>query len=116
LPKDRIAFIEDLGFFQSQPFMPYGFPCEWLAPMSDMTNWQIKTFVPGHGPLGSKKDILLEVKYIRALESIVKRVIQCGGSLRDALDQTLPPPFDDWQRIGNRFEANVRGSFKRQSR
>jgi cyclase len=116
LPKDRIAFIGDLGFFQSQPFMPYGFPREWLVHLSDMTNWKIKTFVPGHGPLGSKKDILLEAKYIRALESMVKRVIQRGGTLRDALNQTLPPPFDDWQRIGSRFEANVRGSFKRQSR
>jgi len=116
LPKDRIAFIGDLGFFQSQPFMPYGFPREWLAHLNDMTNWKIKTFVPGHGPLGSKKDILLEAKYIRALESMVKRVIQRGGTLRDALKQTLPPPFDGWQRIGSRFEANVRGLFKRQNR
>ncbi len=116
LPKDRIAFIGDLGFFQSQPFMPYGFPREWLANLNDMTNWKIKAFVPGHGPLGSKKDILLEAKYIRALERMVKRVIQREGSLRDALKQTLPPPFDKWQLIGSKFEANVRGSFKRQSR
>ena len=116
LPKDRIAFIGDLGFFHSQPFMPYGFPREWLAHLDDMANWKIKTFVPGHGPLGSKRDILLEAQYIRALENMVKKVIRRGGKLRDALKQTLPSPFGEWQRIGSRFQANVRGSFKRQSR
>jgi len=116
LPKDRIAFIGDIGFFQSQPFMPYGFPRKWLTHLNDMKNWKIKTFVPGHGPVGDKKDILLEAQYIRALESMVKRVIRGGGTLREALKQTLPPPFDKWQHIGSRFGANVRGSFKRQSR
>lgn len=115
LQKDRIAFIGDLGFFQSQPFMPYGFPREWLANLDDMTNWKIKTFIPGHGPLGTKKDILLEAQYIRALDGMVKKVIRRGGALKDALKQTLPPPFNEWQLIGSRFEANVRGSFKRQS-
>lgn len=114
LPKDRIAFIGDIGFFQSQPFMLYGFPREWLTHLNDMANWKTKTFVPGHGPVGSKKDILFEAQYIRALEGMVRKVVRRGGTLKEALEQILPPPFDEWQRIGSRFEANVRGSFKRQ--
>lgn len=36
------------------------------------------------------------------------------SGLTDALRQTLPPPFDAWQGIGCRFDANVRGLFQRQ--
>jgi cyclase len=117
LPQDRVAFIGDLGFFQSQPFMPsYGSPPEWIALLDRMATWDIETFVPGHGPLGSKADLDLEARYIRALEDMVQRVVQAGGSLEDALCQLLPAPFDSWQRMGHRFESNVRASYKRHSK
>jgi cyclase len=115
LPQDRVAFIGDLGFFQSQPFMPFGFPAEWVALLKDMADWGIETFVPGHGPVGSKTDLALEADYILALETLVVRVVHAGGSVDDALRQTLPEPFAAWQAIGHRFEANVRAAFKRQS-
>jgi glyoxylase-like metal-dependent hydrolase (beta-lactamase superfamily II) len=116
LPKDKIAFIGDIGFFNSQPFMAYGFPREWVALLNEMTNWKVKTFIPGHGPVGDKSDLLLEMKYIRALENMVRKVIQRGGTVKDALRGTLPPPFDAWQKAGTRFEMNVRSSYKRQKR
>lgn len=116
LPKEQISFIGDIGFFQSQPFMPYGFPPKWVELLEAMLDWDIETFVPGHGPVGSKNDLELEAKYIRALEDLVRRVIQAGGSVEDALSKTLPAPFDAWQTKGSRFEGNVRSSFHRQAR
>ena len=115
LPQDSIAFIGDIGFFNSQPFMPYGFPLKWAALLEKMATWDVETFVPGHGPLGSKDDLSIEATYIRTLEDMVHQVVQSGGTVEDALRKTLPPPFDAWQAIGQRFEANVRSSFKRQS-
>jgi glyoxylase-like metal-dependent hydrolase (beta-lactamase superfamily II) len=114
LPQDRVAFIGDLGFFQSQPFMPYSSPPDWLALLDDLAGWDIDAFVPGHGPVGSKADVALEARYIRALEDLVQRVVQAGGAVEDALGQTLSPPFDSWQVVGRRFEANVRASYERQ--
>jgi glyoxylase-like metal-dependent hydrolase (beta-lactamase superfamily II) len=115
LPKEKIAFIGDIGFFQSQPFMPSGFPLEWVTQLEEMAGEKTEVFVPGHGPVGGKADLVLEAKYIRTLENMVKEVIESGSNLKDALRQTLPPPFDAWQAVGHRFEANVRGSFKRQN-
>lgn len=116
LPQDRITFIGDIGFFYSQPFMPYGFPLEWVALLEDMATWEVETFVPGHGPLGGKVDLAIEARYIRVIEDMVRRVAQDGGMVEDALRQTLPAPFDVWQAMGRRFEANVRASFERQCR
>jgi len=115
LPQEQVAFIGDIGFFQSQPFMPYGFPDAWVALLKEMAGWDIDTFVPGHGPVGSKTDLALEADYILALEALVGQVVQAGGSVNDALRQTLPEPFATWQVVGHRFEANVRAAFKRQS-
>lgn len=116
LPKERIAFIGDIGFFQCQPFMPYGFPREWLKLLQDLAAGKVKTFVPGHGPLGGRDDLLLEIEYIHALQKMVRRVIRRGGMLKDALQETLPPPFDAWMKGSLRFEANVRSEFKRQKK
>lgn len=113
LPQDRVAFIGDLGFFQVQPFTPSGFPTEWELRLADMATWELETFVPGHGPLGGKADLILEADYIRALEDLVLRTVRAGDTVEEALRQTLPPPFDAWQVVGQRFEANVRGAFKR---
>ncbi|MCU0486038.1 MAG: hypothetical protein MUC85_07980 [Anaerolineales bacterium] len=41
-------------------------------------------------------------------------MIERGGTISDALGERLPPPFDAWQGAGRRFEANVRGAFRRQ--
>jgi cyclase len=116
LPQDRVAFIGDIGFFQAQPYMASGSPPEWMALLDDMTSWDFKTFVPGHGPLGDKADLSLEATYIRALEDLVSRVVQAGGTVEDALRQTLPAPFDAWQIVGVRFEVNVRAAYERWSR
>ena len=115
LPQERVAFIGDIGFFQSQPFMPFGFPAEWVGLLKEMAGWEIDTFIPGHGPVGSKNDLALEADYILALEALVGQVVQAGGSVDDALRLTLPEPFAAWQAIGHRFEANVRTSYKQQS-
>jgi cyclase len=116
LPQDRVAFIGDLGFFQSQPFMPYGSPPDWIAWLENLATWDVEIFVPGHGPLGGKADLDLEARYIRALEDMVLRVVRGGGSVEDALLQILPSPFDAWQATGRRFEANVRASYERHSK
>lgn len=113
LPEDRLAFIGDLGFFQAQPFMASSSPLEWIAQLEEMAGWDVETFVPGHGPLGSSADLELEARYIRELEEVVQQVVQSGGAVEDILQKTLPAPFDAWQRVGVRFETNVRSAYAR---
>ncbi len=114
LPAEKVAFIGDLGFFQCQPYMVYCDPDAWVAQLEAMEAWDIETFVPGHGPVGSKVDLALQKEYIRTLDQLVARVIGEGGTVEDALRQPLPAPFDAWLPAGRvRFEANMRSSYKR---
>ena len=116
LPEDRLAFIGDLGFFQAQPFMASSSPPEWIVQLEEMAGWDVQTFVPGHGPLGSSADLELEARYIQALEELVQNVVKQGGAVEDALQQRLPAPFDAWQAVGIRFETNVRSAYARWTR
>jgi glyoxylase-like metal-dependent hydrolase (beta-lactamase superfamily II) len=116
LPTDGIVFLGDLGFFQCQPFLVYCDPGAWFAHLEQMEQTGIETFVPGHGPLGTKADLALQRQYISMLEELVTRVIKEGGSAEHALEQPLPSPFDEWLHGGMaRFEANVQSAYERLS-
>jgi glyoxylase-like metal-dependent hydrolase (beta-lactamase superfamily II) len=116
LPEDKIVFMGDLGFFQCQPFMAYSDPEAWVAQLEQMERSEIETFVPGHGPLGSKADLAIQRQYIYTIEQLVAQVIKEGSSEKDALKVSLPRQFQNWLVGGKgRFETNIRSSFKRQS-
>jgi hypothetical protein len=54
----------------------------------------------------------LQLEYIDTLEKLAGEVVQRGGSLDEALQITLPAPFDAWLAGGmERFEINVRSLF-----
>jgi cyclase len=117
LADERITFLGDLGFFACQPFMVFCDPEAWAAQLQAMEASDIETFVPGHGPVGSKTDLLLLRQYLVALDQMVARVIAAGGSVEDALEEPLPAPFEGWLHGGMaRFEANVWSAYERLSR
>ena len=117
LPDDRIAFMGDLGFFDTQPFLPYSQPEAWIKHVETFEQTKYETFIPGHGRIGTKEDLALQRRYITGLKDQVSAVIAAGGTQEEALKIELPAPFDRWL-YGDmgRFEANVNFLFERLSR
>jgi cyclase len=114
LPEDRVIFLGDLGFFQCQPFTVYADPQAWVAHLEEMEQSSAETFVPGHGPLGTKTDLALQRQYITLLQELVARAIEEGLSAEETLLQPLPAPFDAWLHGGMaRWEANVHSAYER---
>ena len=108
LPKDNIAFIADLGFFQCHPFLGSSNPDGWVSILDQFENMKIDTFIPGHGPIGSISDVRKVKEYILALQELVQKVIVQGGTVEKALEEPIPGPFTDWVYGINRYENNVR--------
>ena len=116
LPADRILFMGDLGFLQSQPFMVYCNPQAWVSELEWMEQLDVETYVPGHGPMGTKADLALQREFITALEEMVAQAVSDGLTAEETLEKTLPAPFDDWiQASSARWEANVWSSHERLS-
>ena len=113
LPQDKVAFIGDVGFFDCQPFLG---SCDidlYRRQMVFFKDSDYRVLVPGHGPVGNyQEDIELQLKYLAVMEDLVGAVVQRGGSFEEAMQITLPEPFDKWLMGGmGRFETNVRYLF-----
>jgi glyoxylase-like metal-dependent hydrolase (beta-lactamase superfamily II) len=113
LPGDKIAFIGDIGFFDTQPYLGFCDLDLHKKQLQDFLDGDYQILVPGHGPVGSKKDIELQLQYLDVMENLVGEVVRQDGSFQDALKVTLPEPFDRWLYGGmSRFEVNVRFFYK----
>ncbi|MCX6092514.1 MAG: MBL fold metallo-hydrolase [Candidatus Bipolaricaulota bacterium] len=113
LPQDGIAFIGDIGFFDTQPFMAYCDLDLYRKELHFLRDSDFRALVPGHGVVGGKPEVERELAYFDVLEGLVGKVVEKGGSLEDASQIALPPPFDQWLFGGmNRFATNVRFMYK----
>lgn len=108
LPEDGVAFIGDIGFFDTQPFLGYCDIEGYRRQMTYFLGGDYEVLVPGHGPIGGKRDLRLQLEYCEILEELVGRVVQQGGTLEEAKKVVFPKPFDQWLYGGRgRFESNV---------
>src|SRR5574340_729262 len=57
LPERRVAYLGDLLFIGVQPFLADGDPDEYLRILDRIEALDAKTLVPGHGPVGTPKDL-----------------------------------------------------------
>jgi glyoxylase-like metal-dependent hydrolase (beta-lactamase superfamily II) len=113
LPEEEVAFIGDIGFFDTQPFLGFCDIDLYRKQLLFFQDADFRILVPGHGPVGSKDDIAQQIKYFDVMEDLVGSVARRGGSLDEALQIALPEPFDKWLYGGmGRFEVNVRYLFE----
>jgi cyclase len=114
LPQDQIAFIGDIGFFDTQPYLGFCDIDLYRQQMRIFQDPDFRVLVPGHGRVGGQDDIALQLKYLDVMEDLIGEVARRGGSFEEALQINLPEPYDKWLVGGmGRFEVNVRYLFAR---
>ena len=113
LREDNIAFIGDIGFFDTQPFLGFCNIDHYRAQLDFFHASGYHVFVPGHGPVGFDKAYIgLQIEYLNILEELVRNAVQHRETFEQALQIKLPKRFDRWLYGGmGRFEANVRYLF-----
>jgi cyclase len=115
LPKDRVLFMGDLGFFQAQPFMFYCDPEAWRTWLAAAERLEVDHFVPGHGPVGTRADVALLRRFIVDLQALVAQSLEKGLPL-EAIPAKLSEPFDAWiDASPARWEANLSFMYERLS-
>lgn len=114
LHREGIAFIGDVGFFNQQPFLGFCDLDLYRKQCHAILDLDFNTLVPGHGPVGDKENLLIQLEYFDVLEELIGAVVLRGGSYEEALRVNLPEPYDAWLYGGmGRFETNVRYLFAR---
>lgn len=108
LPADRIAILGDLAFFGCQPYLGESDAQGWQSQLDWLQQSDVRTFVPGHGPIGTKQDLARQQEYIRHLWAVVTRAVRDRESVEVVANRPLPSPLDAWSTTGLPLEVNVR--------
>ena len=97
LPDDRIAFMGDLLFVDCHLYIADGNPKELFRIFDRVQGLDAKVLVPGHGPVGSAKDIGENRRYVEELQRTAREVRDSGGGLDQALSKPVGAPFEKWK-------------------
>jgi glyoxylase-like metal-dependent hydrolase (beta-lactamase superfamily II) len=112
LPDDSIAFIGDLGFFQTHPYLGDSNPDKWMTTLEKLAAAGFATYVPGHGHLGTAQDLLQLKEYLSALQELVAILVEFPAESVDLDHQPAPAFSQDWAGFG-RFERSIRYLYSR---
>ena len=107
LPHVGIVFMSNLLFVGSHPYMVDGDPQKWRSILEEISQWNAKTLVPGHGPVGNMDDVKQLIEYIDHCFDQSKKLIKSGiASEEDVARVEIPQEYGDWQSSGF-YRANL---------
>jgi len=73
LPAQRILFAGDIFFNYVTPFGQTSHISRWIEACGTIAKMDVDTIVPGHGPVGTKKELQVMVDYFVYLRSEVRK-------------------------------------------
>lgn len=97
LPKERILFMGDIGFFGVTPLNGSGFIADWIKVCDSLLQDPlVETIVPGHGPVGTKPDLREMRDYLALLMREGRRSYDAGISAGRAAAQLDLGKYSTW--------------------
>jgi len=107
IPAQKIAFVGDLFFNEAIPNVQDASLLPWATTLEQVLKLDADKFVPGHGAVGSRKEVEEFRGYFKELQSLVKEAVDRGDTMEQVTkDLTVPPKFSSY-RFQNFFPANV---------
>jgi cyclase len=96
LPQHKIMWVGDIGFFYVVPFFQNAHVPKWLETVGRINAMDVETIVPGHGPVGGKKELAEMGEYLSILMGEAKKRFEAGMSPGQAAADIRLGKFDNW--------------------
>lgn len=96
LPEEKVLFAGDLAFFAVTPLAFQGHVTGWLRALFRLNQLDFQTVVPGHGPLGGKKELAQTRDYFRYLRREALRRFRQGMTEAEAAQDIDLGPYAEW--------------------
>lgn len=97
----------DLLFIRSHPLLIDGHPEEWVAILERIEAMDLRTVVPGHGPVGTLADSVRVRQYIGDLLALAREAVAGGMSADDMKELPIPAVYASWDGAPT-FRWNMR--------
>jgi len=78
LPKERVLFTGDLAFHYVTPLAFQGHVGNWIKAADRVLVLEADVIVPGHGPIGTKKDVSAMREYLALVQREAKKRFDAG--------------------------------------
>ena len=96
LPAEKVLFAADVAFHYVTPLVSEGSILGWLKACEAVLALDAEVIVPGHGPVGTKKDFELMRDYWLLLRDEGGRLLDRGLTPAEAARQLDLGPFREW--------------------
>jgi cyclase len=84
LPKDKVLFAGDLAFYYVTPLAFQGHVGNWIKVVDRILKMDVETIVPGHGPIGGKKELREMRAYLMLIRREAKKRFDSGMTAEQA--------------------------------
>jgi len=96
LPQQKILFAADVAFFNLVPYCHNAHVSKWMESMEKILKMDVDVIVPGHGPVGGKKELAESLEYFHFLKPEAKKRYDAGMSAGAAAADIKMGKFDNW--------------------
>lgn len=96
LPQHRILFAADIAFFYVTPSGQNGHITKWMEAIDRIMKMDVDTIVPGHGPLGTKKELAETRAYFEMLVPQIEKKFRQGMRVGEAAADLDLGRFANW--------------------
>jgi cyclase len=95
-PQHKILFAGDVGFFWVAPYANNSYITKWIEVCDKIQGWDVDMIIPGHGPIGGKKDLAEMANYFRVLGVEARKRYDAKMSPGAAAAEIRLGRFDNW--------------------
>ncbi len=96
LPKERILFAGDLAFHYVTPLAFQGHLGHWIKAADRLLAFEADVIVPGHGPIGTKKELKAMRDYLALVRREAKKRFDAGMLAEDAARDIKLGVYASW--------------------
>ena len=96
LPQHRILFAADIAFYYVTPAGQSGHITKWIEAIDRINKMDVDVIVPGHGPVGTKKELAETRAYLELMATEVRKRHRSGMSPGQAAADINMGRFENW--------------------
>ena len=96
LPQHRILFAADIAFYYVTPAGQSGHITKWIEAIDRINKMDVDVIVPGHGPVGTKKELAETRAYLDLMATEVRKRHRVGMSPGRAAADIDMGRFEGW--------------------
>ncbi len=111
LPEQKIIFAGDVGFTYIAPYAHWAHITKWIETIDRMLAMDVNVIVPGHGPIGGKKELAETRAYLDLFKREARKRYEDGLTPANAAASLYTTKamgrFETWRGAEDRLPMNM---------